>query len=158
MTTRRTFTLALITLLALLALVACGGSAPATLADIPTYPGATELKPGEDPIGNTLAQNNQADAALRAQLGTGGKTDQKGFRLPSDAQWDQVKSFYDEKFKAAGWSTNNLVSGIMDQASQGSGFHTMNWQRGSQNVTVIMLTVPGADGDQQNLIVSLSSQ
>lgn len=144
--------------LALGLLASCGGSPPATLTDIPAYPDAVELKPGESSLADTLGQNNQADAALRAQIGTGGKTEQKGYNLPSGATWDQVKSFYEDKLKAAGWNTNSLVSGIMDQANQGNDlFHVANWQRGSQNVSVIMLTSPTTP-DTKQVIISLSSQ
>jgi hypothetical protein len=157
MITRTKLLAAILTICALL-LAACGGSPAATLADIPAYPGAAELKPGEDNIANTLANNNQADAALRAQLGTGGKTEQKGFNLPKDAQWDKVKSFYDEKLKASGWGTNSLVGGIMEQANQGNDlFKTANWQKDKQNVTIVMVTSP-ATPDQKQLIVSLSTQ
>jgi hypothetical protein len=157
MFTRTKLFAAILTICALL-LAACGGSPPATLADIPAYPGAAELKPGENNIADTLANNNQADAAMRAQLGTGGKTEQKGFSLPSDAKWDQVKGFYDEKLKAGGWGTNGLVSGIMEQANQGNDlFQTANWQKDKQNVTIVMVTSP-TDNAQKQLIVSLSSQ
>jgi hypothetical protein len=157
MSTRTKLFAAILTICALL-LAACGGSPPATLADIPAYPGAAELKPGESNIADTLANNNQADAALRAQLGTGGKTEQKGFSLPSDAKWDQVKSFYDEKLKAGGWGTNSLVSGIMEQANQGNDlFQTANWQKDKQNVTIVMVTSP-TDTTQKQLVVSLSTQ
>lgn len=158
MTTRMKLFTALLTLFALFALAACGGGAPQTLTDIPAYPGATELKPGESVLGDTLAQNNQQDAALRGQLGAGGATEQKGYKLPADANWDAVKGFYDQKLKAAGWSTNDLVSGIMEQANQGNDlFRTANWQRGQQNVTVVMLMSP-TDANQKELVISLASQ
>jgi curli biogenesis system outer membrane secretion channel CsgG len=158
MTIRTKLFTAVLIVLALSMLAACGGTAPATLSDIPVYPDAVELKPGESPIANTLAQNNQNDAALRAQLGTGGKTEQKGFNLPKGATWDQVKSFYDDKLKAGGWSTNSLVSGIMDQANQGNDlFHVANWQRGTQNVSIVMVTSP-TNADEKQVLVSLSSQ
>jgi hypothetical protein len=144
--------------LALGMLAACGGTAPATLTDVPVYPDAVELKSGESSLADTLGQNNQNDAALRAQLGTGGKTEQKGYSLPKGATWDQVKSFYDDKLKSAGWSTNSLVSGIMDQANQGNDlFHVANWQRGTQNVSIVMLTSP-TNADEKQVLVSLSSQ
>jgi hypothetical protein len=147
-----------LTVLTLFTLAACGGSAAATLGDIPAYPGATELKPGESNLGDTLANNNQADAAMRGQVGVGGKTEQKGFNLPKDAKWDQIKGFYDEKLKASGWGTNSLVGGIMDQANQGNTlFQTSNWQKGTQNVTVLMVTSP-TNADEKQLIISLSSQ
>jgi hypothetical protein len=158
MSIRKRLFAVLLTLSLLSILAACGGSSAATLADIPAYPGATELKPGENNIADTLANNNQTDAALRAQLGTGGKTEQKGFDLPKDANWDQVKAFYDEKLKAGGWGTNNLVSGIMEQANQGNElFRTANWQKNTQNVTIVMVTSP-VDTATKQLIVSLSSQ
>ncbi len=146
----------IVTLLALLALVACGAS-PATLSDIPAYPGATALQPGESRLADTLAQNNATDAALRGQLGVGGKVEQQGYRLPPETDWNAVKAFYDEKLKAAGWGTNSMVSGIMEQANQGNSmFQTANWQKGQQNVTVIMLTSP-TDASVKELIVSLAS-
>ena len=144
--------------LTLFTLAACGGSAAATLGDIPAYPGATELKPGESNLGDTLANNNQADAAIRGQVGVGGKTEQKGYSLPKDAKWDQIKGFYDEKLKAGGWGTNSLVGGIMEQANQGNTlFQTANWQKGTQNVTVVMVTSP-TNADEKELVISLSSQ
>lgn len=146
----------LCSLVALFALAACG-AAPAKLSDIPAYPGATALQPGESTLADTLAQNNAADTALRGQLGVGGSVEQQGYRLPSDAKWDAVKAFYDERLKAAGWGTNSMVSGIMDQANQGNNvFQTSNWQKGQQNVTVIMLTSP-TDESVKELIISLAS-
>jgi hypothetical protein len=143
-------------LLSLTILTACGG-APATLDDIPAYPDATLLKPGESAIGSTLANNNAADAALRQQVGVGGKVDQKGYHLPAGTTWDQVKSFYSQKLSAAGWSTNSMVSGIMAQAGAGSDAVKMdNWQKGKQNVSIIMLTLPD-NPDQSDIIISLSS-
>lgn len=141
-----------------LSLLSACASPPATLAEIPAFPGAVELQPGESKLGDTLAQNNQADAAMRGQLGVGGSTEQKGYSLPKEATWDQVKGFYDEKLKASGWSTNEMVSGIMDQANQGNTlFQTANWQKAKQNVTVVMVTSP-TNADEKELVVSLSTQ
>lgn len=145
-----------VVLLAALVLAACGAP-QATLNDIPAYPEAAQLQAGESAIGDTLANNNQVDAAARAQLGVGGKTEQQGYRLPTGAEWEQVKGYYDDKLKAAGWSTSNLVSGLLEQANQGNDlFRTANWQKGKQNVTIIMLTSP-VDAGQKELIVSLST-
>lgn len=146
-----------LTLLAAVALSACG-SKPAALSDIPAYPGATALTPGESPLADTLSQNNQTDAAMRGQLGVGGKTEQQGYRLPAEATWEQVQGFYTEQLSAAGWGTNSMVSGIMAQANQGNElFQTANWQKDGQNVTVVMLTSP-TDAGEKELIISLSSQ
>jgi hypothetical protein len=154
----RVFVTAVLAVLVLGLLNACSiGQAAATIGDIPAFPGATELKPGESKIGDTLANNMQQDQAMRQQLGVGGKVEQKGFSLPQDATWEAVKAFYDEKLKAAGWGTNSMVSGIMEQANQESPVKTANWQRGQQNVTVVMITLP-TDETVKELVISLASQ
>ena len=102
-------------------LASCAAApATATLTDLPVYTGAVELKPGESSLADTLANNNLADTAIRSNLGTGGKTEQRGFRLPADSSWDKIKAFYDEKLKADGWGTNSTISSIMEQANQGN--------------------------------------
>ena len=95
--------LTLLTLLLSALLLGACGSKPVTLADLPVYPGATELKPGESSIADTLKNNGQQDAAMRQAAGVGGSTTQKGFNLPADATWDQVKAFYTDKLKASGF-------------------------------------------------------
>ncbi len=153
----RTTLITAVALLTALVLAACGGGPPAALTDIPAYPKSAQLAPGESTIGDTLANNNQVDAAMRSQLGVGGKTEQQGFRLPTGAEWDQVKGYYEEKLKAAGWSSSSMVSGMLEQVNQGNDlFRTANWQKGKQNVTIVMLTSP-IDAAQKELIVSLST-
>jgi hypothetical protein len=145
-------------ILTLFTLAACGTPAAATLNDIPAFTGATELSAADGGVGGTLANNNQVDQQIRQSMGAGGKVEQKGFKLPAETTWDQVKKFYDEKLQAAGWSTNSLVSGIMEQANQNNPvFRISNWQRNGQNVSVVLLTSP-TDPQDKKLIVSLSTQ
>ena len=120
----------MLALLSVFALAACGGGAPATLSDIPAYPNATALKPGENPMADTLAKNVQ-------QAGTmGQKLDQKIFTLPKDANWDQVKSFYSEKLTGAGWSSTSLPIPDNDM------FKMTVWTKGGQSLTVGQITEP----------------
>ena len=138
--------------LGLLVLVACGGGAPATLADIPAYSGANELKPGESTIADTLVQNMQQSQAM------GAKIEQKGYNLPKDAQWEKVNSFYEEKLKASGWATNSTINSVMAQANAGNDMvKVANWQKGKQNLSIIMVTDP-INPDTKQLILSLASQ
>lgn len=133
-------------LLAIFAVVvtACGGSAqPATLNEIPAYTGAKEFKPGESTIGDTLAKNMQTNAALTQAMGTGGKLEQKGFSLPDGTTWDQVQKFYDDKLKAAGWSTNSPAANVLAVVNQqNDAFQMANYLRGNQNLSVIRMTDP----------------
>jgi hypothetical protein len=143
---------------------ACGGRASA--GDLPRFPGATELKAGESAIGNTLAQNMKQDAAMRQALGAGGKTEQSGFKLPGDATWEQVKSFYDKELRASGWESGlgSIAGGFVDinavmgAANQGNDlFQTAMWSKGKQTLTVAMITNP-RDKKQRELLLSLSSR
>ena len=145
-------------------LSACGGNASA--GDLPKFPGAAELKAGESTIGSTLANNMKQDAAMRQAMGAGGKTEQKGFKLPSDATWEQVKSFYDKELKASGWESGlgSVAGGLVDinavmgAANQGNDlFQTAMWSKGKQTLTVAMVIDP-TDKTQRQLILSLSSR
>jgi hypothetical protein len=114
-----------------LALAACGGSgAPATLADVPAYPNATALKPGENPMADTLAKNVQQAGAMGAKL------DQQIFTLPEDTSWDKVKGFYTDKLGGAGWSPANLPIPDNDMIKM------TVWTKGSQSLTVGQITEP----------------
>jgi hypothetical protein len=130
---------------AILSLAACGGGgAPATLNDIPTYPNATALKPGENPMADTLAKNVQQAGAMGAKL------DQKIFTLPGDTSWDKLKGFYTEKLTGAGWTATSLPIPDNDM------FKMTLWTKGSQNLTVAQLTEPISKNNF--LLFSLSSQ
>ena len=156
--------------LALASLAACGGSAPsaggtgggtsatsgttgggassgpATLADIPSYPEAKALKPGENQIADTLAQNMKQSAQM------GQKLEQQMFTLPQDATWDKVKTFYTEKLTAAGWQPANLPAMPDNPMMQLS-----IWMKGTQNLTVGRMATDPAAKDAY-LLFSLSSQ
>ena len=145
-------------------LSACGGKAAA--GDLPRFPGATQLKAGESAIGDTLAQNMKQDAALRQAMGAGGKTEQIGFRLPGEATWEQIKSFYDKELKAGGWQSGlgGVAGGVVDinavmgAANRGNDlFQTALWSKGKQTLTVSMTTNP-INKTQRELILSLSSR
>lgn len=161
--------------LIMLALLACnsilpfggGGGAVAT-SDLPVYPGATELKEGESTIGDTLAQNMEQDAALREAMGALGRgsTQQKGFQLPAEATWAQVKAFYEKELTTAGWQSGLGgiagsvvdVNAMMEAANQGNElFQTALWSKGKQTLTTVMVTDP-TNATNKQLILSLSTQ
>jgi len=142
----------------------CGGNA--TTGDLANYPGSVELKAGESAIGNTLAQNMKQDEAVRQAMGTGGKIEQRGFKLPGDATWEQVKNFYDKELKAGGWESGLGgvaggfvdINAVMGAAIQGNDlFQTAIWSKGKQTLTVAMITSP-TDRKQRELLLSLSTR
>ena len=127
---RNRFFAVVMALLFVVALAACGGGAPATLNDIPAYPNATALKPGENPMADTLAKNIQQAGAM------GQKLDQKIFTLPDDASWDKIKGFYSDKLTSTGWSSTSLPIPDNDM------FKMTVWTKGTQSLTVGQLTEP----------------
>lgn len=156
---------------ALVMLSACGGAKPATMADMPTYPGATELKPGESTLANTLANNvAQNDQLKQAMGGAGTKIDQKGFKLPAAATWADVSKFYEDKLKGMGFAAGlggtggiagglvgNLTDKVMQQVNQGNDlFQTAMYSKDKQVFTVIMLTDP-TDKTKKELVTSLNT-
>jgi hypothetical protein len=155
--------LALLGLTLALLLAGCGAK-PLTIADLPTYPDAVELKPGESQIGDTLQQNMQQDAAMRDAAGVGGSTEQQGFTLPANASWEAVKGFYSEQLKAAGWAEGmggpggGMASQIIDQANTGNDmFQTAMFSKDKQVLSVIRVASP-TDPKTVELVLSLSTR
>lgn len=127
-----------------LALTACGGASPVTANDLPVYPGATALQPGDSKLAQTLANNSQQITALTQSAGVNGKTEQKGFALPKDATWDAVKKFYDDKLTAGGWSVpGGVTSNVLAQVNgMNDTFQTATYTRGNQTLALIRLVDP----------------
>jgi hypothetical protein len=144
-------------------LLAACGSKTVTIEDIPAFTGATALVPGEDPVADTLIQNMEQDAQLRTQVGVGGSIEQKAYRLPADASWDAVKSFYADALEGDGWESGlggpggDLASGIMDSVNTGNEFfQTAIWSRGDQNITIIRNIDP-TNAENVMLMMSLAT-
>jgi hypothetical protein len=152
-----------ITMALLLFVLAACGSKTATIEEIPAFTGATALVPGEDPVADTLVQNMEQDAQLRTQVGVGGSIEQKAYRLPADASWDAVKSFYADALEGDGWESGlggpggDLASGIMDSVNTGNEFfQTAIWSRGDQTITIIRNVDP-TNAENVMLMMSLAT-
>ncbi|HRQ41900.1 MAG TPA: hypothetical protein PLD25_28590 [Chloroflexota bacterium] len=161
MKSRMLFTFVLLGLLAVL-LAACG-SKNATINDIPAYPNASALQPGQDPIADTLVNNMQQDASLRANMGVGGSIEQMAYRLPEGATWDQVKSYYDKELDSAGWDSGmggpggSLASGILESVNTGNDlFQMASWNKGKQILTLIRNVNPTNESEVY-LLMSLNT-
>jgi hypothetical protein len=157
----------------ILTLLACNsilpfGNSAVTVDNLPVYPGATELQQGESNIADTLAANEDQNAAINQALGSlgGGKLEQKGFQLPTETTWEQVKGFYEKELTDGGWSSGlgglagNFVdvNAVMDASNQGNDlFQTAIWSKGKQTLNVIMVTDP-TDQTQKQLLFSLSTR
>jgi len=149
-------------MMVLLAASGCGGGATSA-AELPAYPGAVMLKPGEDPVADTLAKNMEQDAAIRQGMGVGGKIEQLAYRLPADGTWESVKAFYDKELQAAGWKgglggiAGDIANQALEAASQGSDMMKFTmYSKGKQTLTIFRL-MESPDSTQAYLIISLNS-
>ncbi len=141
----------------------CGGQA-ATAAVLPVYPGAVVLKPGEDPIADTLAKNMEQDASIRQGMGVGGKMEQFSYKLPADASWEAVKAFYDKELTASGWQSGlgglagDIASQALEAANQGGGdmMKMALYSKGGQTLTILRV-IEAPTSTQPYLIASLNS-
>lgn len=158
---KKTMTLGLITFLGVLFTIACGGS-NVTLSELPVFPGAKELKAGESKMGDTLKNNMATDKKLRESMGplaAKGSIEQMGFSLASKTTWKEVKGYYDQKLKAQGWESGlgGIAGKFVDvnkavNTGNNKMAKTIIYSKGSQNLTILMLTTPN-----KKLILSLSS-
>jgi hypothetical protein len=160
MKNRSIFAIPLVFLFAAVLLSACGSKAVA-ISDLPVFPNAVALQPGEDAIADTLLNNAEQDAALRSNIGVGGGIEQKAFRLPEGTTWEQVKAHFDGGLD--GWESGlggvagGLANDILDSANVGNDlFQTTIYSKGKQNLTVIRMA-DALNPDQPYLILSLAS-
>ncbi len=149
-------------LILVLLLAACGAK-PVTVADLPVYPGATALNPGDDPIADTLLQNAAQDAQIRDSMGVGGGIEQQAFSLPADASWDAVSKFYTDELTGDGWKSGmggpggDIASDIMNQVNADNDlFQTTIFSKGKQTLTVMRMADP-VNAESLYLIFSLAT-
>jgi len=155
---KKIFVLLALAVVLMLALTACGGASPVTANDLPVYPGATALQPGDSKLADTLSKNSQQITALTQSAGVNGKTEQKGFSLPKDATWDAVKKFYDDKLTAGGWGVpGGVASNVLAQVNtMNDSFQTATYTRGNQTLALVRLVDPISK--DATLIFSLSTR
>ena len=101
---------------------------------------------------------------MRQAVGVGGKTEQKGFKLPADAGWDKVKAFYDEKLKAGGWSEGtggpggDIASKVLNQVNtMQTMMQSAMYSKGAQTLSVFRMADP-TNAKNVVMIASLSTR
>ena len=105
------------------AILACGGGSPVTLDDIPVYPGASVMQPGQNEMADILSQTISETASSE-----GVNSDVVLFELPSGTSFQDVAAFFEgalsdtdsdgdaslyeetEFFSSAGWTRGSLAS------------------------------------------------
>jgi len=114
------FALSLLALAVLAVLLAaCGGSTPASLADIPVYAGAQPVEASANYLTDTMATSIEQSIAaqdLTSEINL--------YRLPEGTTWEEVKQFYTTEVDD-GWETAPEVT------QEAGVINFIGWQRGS---------------------------
>ncbi|HNB52906.1 MAG TPA: hypothetical protein PK530_13235 [Anaerolineales bacterium] len=159
----KTFTRRILPLLLVVFVLAACGAKPVTIADLPVYPNATALNPGDDPVADTLVQNMAQDAQIRTSVGVGGSIEQKAFRITSDASWDAVNKFFTDELTGNGWESGmggpggDIAGDILNQVNADNDvFQTAIFSKGKQSLTIMRVADP-TNPDSLYLILSLAT-
>ena len=149
--------------ISLIFLVACGSKA-VTMDEIPAYPEATALEPGADPVADTLVENMAQDAQIRTDVGVGGQIEQKAYRLPAGATWDDVESFYNDKLGANDWENGlggiagNIAGDMMGTVNQANEMMQIGtWSRDKQTLSLVRVAETTDSNGSFLLILSLAT-
>ena len=149
--------------ISLIFLVACGSKA-VTIDEIPAYPEATALEPGADPVADTLVENMAQDAQIRTDVGVGGQIEQKAYRLPAGATWDDVESFYNDKLGANDWENGlggiagNIAGDMMGTVNQANEMMQIGtWSRDKQTLSLVRVAETTDSNGSFLLILSLAT-
>ncbi len=146
---RKKFQLLLPLFALMLAALACGGSSPVTIDEIPVFPGATALQSGESPMADQLAQV-VAESAGEEDV----RSDIRLYSVPAGTTWEQIREYYTSELSGTDWEQDTQL----DQNSEF--FQSMGWTRGSlssEQALVVGFTQDPFSGDSI-LMISLFSE
>lgn len=132
------------------------GGQPIAIAELATYPGATELNAGESRILDSVLGPAQRETPPFIGLGIEVIKNQRNFRVPRETTFDQIKAFYADKLLAGGWREDPAMRVFTNNANQRS--HDMQgaiWVRVDQTLLIALVTDP-ASGDKE-LTLSLAT-
>lgn len=140
-----TFVLAALILLA----VAGCGTEPVSISDIPVYPGAESMAPGQNEMADGLA-----DVIQESSGGEGVNVDIKLYSLPADTTWEDIKSYYNGEMAGTDWKTE------ADLGNESEVFSTIGWSRGggASEQALIVGYVADILGGDAFMIVGLFSE
>jgi hypothetical protein len=136
------------TFLVLFATAACSAE-PATMDDVPLYPGVQPLEGGENSVADQVLEAMQGSAEERGLIASF-----KLYSLPADANWDDIVAFYDEELVKSDWQPEPELTNDSDL------FKAVGWSRGegARQQSLVVNYVPDVIGEGAFLIVGLLSK
>jgi len=149
---RKNFSLFLPIFVLVLAALACAGSDPVTMADIPVFEKVKESTP-EVATEVEAKEESVIASVIESLKKTGVKegvtSEIKIYTVPAETDWQHIRKFYDGEL-GSDWTEDSQL------ASSEEGFQTRGWTRGRQ--ALVIAWVHDASNDQTFLIVTLFSE
>lgn len=148
MKTFKLISAAILMIMLLLSLAACG--APAVkMTEVPVFPGATPLDKGQNEIADAAA-----DGLKQSVSAENVTADVQMYALPEGTNWDDVTKFYNDKLSSSDWKTSAEI------AQDTEFFKVVGWTRGSLNSEQALGVGFGPEmlGNQPFLMVALMSE
>lgn len=115
-----------LSLVVLMLALACGGSEPVPMSDIPVYDGATVIGTGDNPDVDVLIESLESEAAADENV----TAEFKVYTLPPNTTWDDVKSFYTDELADTDWKLSDEI--LQDTEA----FKMIGWERTKQGLGV----------------------
>lgn len=153
-----------VAILALVSFAACSvqsggrviGGQPVAITELPTYPGATELKASESKIIEPIFGPAQRETPPFIGLGIEVDKSQRDFRVPNDTTFNQIKAFYADKLQAGGWRQDPAMRVFTDNANeQTTNIQGAIWVRVDQTLLIVLARNP--DTGDKELTLSLAT-
>lgn len=131
------------------------GGQPIVISELPTYPGAVELKTSESKIIDPIFGPAQKETPPFIGLGIEVVKTQRNFRLPKETTFAAVKAFYADKLLTGGWREDAAMRVFTDKANQASqNLQGAIWVRVDQTLLIAMASDPNGE---QELTLSLAT-
>lgn len=154
-----------VTILALMSIAACSvqaggrviGGQPVVISELPIYPGATELTPGQSKIIEPIFGPAQRETPPFIGLGIEVVKSQRDFSVPPDTTFNQIKSFYSDKLKAGGWREDPAMRVFTQNANeQTTNLQGAIWVRVDQTLLIVLARNP--DTGEKELQLSIATR
>jgi len=129
---------------AVLALAGCGGAPPVDLGAIAPIPGAAEMRAGESPLADSLAETMRGSAGGLA-------SEVRIYRLPAGMGLEEAREHYAVELPGEEWRPAAELETASDS------FSTAGWQRDTRDGEQVLMLgyLPALLGEPPVLIVAL---
>jgi len=128
------------------------GGEPVSIDELPTYPGAVELKSGESKVIDPVFGPAQRETPPFIGLGIEVLKSERNFQVPPQTTFADVKAFYADKLQSAGWREDPAMRVYTSQVNESSPrLQGGIWVRVDQTLFIALATDPATGAKEVTL-------